>query len=114
MRDVFRLADAERKLTTQLCVRVLEPVHFEETPGLPAYPRSLVMDRSEAIRERMQRTLDDMLLRVADIYDQEVQRSLQRMLSLLAPAITIVLGVVIAVIIGSMVAAILSAYDLPI
>lgn len=58
--------------------------------------------------------LDDMLLRVADIYDQEVQRSLQRMLSLLAPAITIVLGIVIAVIIGSMVAAILSAYDLPI
>lgn len=58
--------------------------------------------------------LDDMLLRVADIYDQEVQRSLQRMLSLLAPTITIVLGVVIAVIIGSMVSAILSAYDLPI
>jgi general secretion pathway protein F len=58
--------------------------------------------------------LDDMLIRVADIYDQEVQRSLQRMLSLLAPAITIVLGIVIAVIIGSMVAAILSAYDLPI
>ncbi len=58
--------------------------------------------------------LDDMLLRVADIYDQEVQRTLQRLLSLLAPAITIVLGIVIAVIIGSMVAAILQAYDLPI
>jgi general secretion pathway protein F len=58
--------------------------------------------------------LEDMLLRVADIYDDEVQRSLQRLLSLLAPLITIVLGVVIAVIIGSMVAAILSAYDLPI
>ena len=58
--------------------------------------------------------LEDMLLRVADIYDDEVQRSLQRLLSLLAPLITIILGVVIAVIIGSMVAAILSAYDLPI
>ncbi len=58
--------------------------------------------------------LEDMLLRVADIYEDEVQRSLQRLLSLLAPLITIILGVVIAVIIGSMVAAILSAYDLPI
>jgi general secretion pathway protein F len=58
--------------------------------------------------------LEDMLLRVADIYDEEVQRSLQRLLSLLAPLITIVLGIVIAVIIGSMIAAILSAYDLPI
>ncbi len=58
--------------------------------------------------------LEDMLLRVADIYDQEVQRSLQRLLSLLTPLITIVLGIVIAVIIGSMIAAILSAYDLPI
>lgn len=58
--------------------------------------------------------LEDMLLRVADIYDQEVQRTLQRLLSLLVPLITIGLGIMIAVIIGSMVAAILSAYDLPI
>ena len=59
-------------------------------------------------------SLDDMLLRVADIYDDEVQRSLQRLLGLLTPLITVVLGVLIAVIIGSMVSAILSAYDLPI
>ena len=59
-------------------------------------------------------SLDDMLLRVADIYDDEVRRSLQRLLGLLTPLITVVLGVLIAVIIGSMVSAILSAYDLPI
>lgn len=58
--------------------------------------------------------LEDMLLRVADIYDDEVQRSLQSMLGMLTPAIIIVLGIVIAIIIGSIVSAILSAYDLPI
>lgn len=58
--------------------------------------------------------LEDMLLRVADAYETEVQRTLHRMLSLLVPLITIALGIVIAVIIGAMVSAILSAYDLPI
>jgi general secretion pathway protein F len=58
--------------------------------------------------------LEDMLLRVAEIYDGEVERTLQRMLSLLVPLITIGLGIVIAVIIGAMVSAILSSYDLPI
>lgn len=58
--------------------------------------------------------LEDMLLRIAEVYDNEVQTTLQRMLSLLVPLITIGLGIVIAVIIGSMVSAILSTYDLPI
>ena len=55
-----------------------------------------------------------MLLRLADIYDDEVKRSLDRMLALLVPLTTIALGVVIAVIVGSMISAILSAYNLPI
>jgi len=57
--------------------------------------------------------LDEMLLRVASIYDEEVRRTVDRLLALLVPAVTIVLGLVIAVIIGSMLAAILSAYELP-
>ena len=57
--------------------------------------------------------LEQMLLRVANIYDGEVKRAIQNMLSLLVPAVTITLGVLIAVIIGSMMSAILSAYDLP-
>ena len=57
--------------------------------------------------------LDEMLLRVAAIYDEEVRRTVDRLLALLVPAVTIVLGLVIAVIIGSMLAAILSAYELP-
>ena len=58
--------------------------------------------------------LETMLLRVAEIYDTEVKRSIERMLGLLVPGITIVLGILIALIIGSMLMAILSAYDLPI
>ncbi|RMD61461.1 MAG: type II secretion system F family protein [Alphaproteobacteria bacterium] len=57
--------------------------------------------------------LDAMLLRIAEIYDQEVKRALERMLSLLVPAVTLGLGLLIAVIIGSMMAAIMSVYDLP-
>ena len=57
--------------------------------------------------------LDQMLLRIAVIYDGEVKRTIERMLSLLVPLVTLVLGVLIAAIIGSMMAAILSSYDLP-
>ncbi len=57
--------------------------------------------------------LDQMLLRIAVIYDDEVKRTIERMLSLLVPLVTLVLGVLIAAIIGSMMAAILSSYDLP-
>ena len=56
--------------------------------------------------------LDQMLLRIAVIYDGEVKRTIERMLSLLVPLVTLVLGVLIAAIIGSMMAAILSSYDL--
>ncbi|MFB3151288.1 MAG: type II secretion system F family protein [Alphaproteobacteria bacterium] len=58
--------------------------------------------------------MEEMLLKVADIYDQDVQRTLDRALALLVPVFTIVLGVIIAGIIGSILAAILSVYELPI
>jgi general secretion pathway protein F len=57
--------------------------------------------------------LEDMLLRVASIYDEETRQTLQRMLALLVPMITILLGLVVAAVISSMLTAILSAYDLP-
>lgn len=56
--------------------------------------------------------LEEMLHEVAEIYDQEVQRALERLLALLVPAITIFMGVVIAFIIGSVMAALLSINDL--
>jgi general secretion pathway protein F len=56
--------------------------------------------------------LDVMLLRVAEIYDEEVRRSLQRIFSLLVPVLTVCLGLLVAGIVGSMLVAILSTYDL--
>lgn len=58
--------------------------------------------------------LDTMLIKVADIYDEEVGRTLQRAVAILVPATTIVLGLIVAGIVGSMMTAILSAYDLPV
>ena len=57
--------------------------------------------------------LEAMLLRVADIYDGEVRSAVERLMSLLVPALTLSLGLVIAAIIGAVLMAILSAYELP-
>jgi len=57
---------------------------------------------------------EPMLMRIADIYDQETRRTLDRLLALLVPLVTIGLGALVAGIIGSMLSAILSTYDLPI
>lgn len=56
--------------------------------------------------------LDIMLLQVADVYDDEVARATQRLLAMLAPAVTILLGCLIAFVIGAILSAILGAYDL--
>jgi general secretion pathway protein F len=56
--------------------------------------------------------LDEMLLKIGEIYDQESQRSIERLLALLVPGVTIVLGLVVAVVMGSILTAILSVYDL--
>jgi general secretion pathway protein F len=51
--------------------------------------------------------------KIADIYDDEVRSTVDRLMSLLVPALTFSLGVVIAAIIGAVLMAILSAYELP-
>ncbi len=56
--------------------------------------------------------LEDLLLQVADVYDKEVERSIQRLLALLAPVVTIFLGCLVGFIIGSILAAILGTYDI--
>jgi general secretion pathway protein F len=56
--------------------------------------------------------LEDMLLQVADVYDKEVERGIERMLALLTPTVTILLGCLVAFIIGSILAAILGSYDI--
>jgi general secretion pathway protein F len=55
---------------------------------------------------------DDMLLKIADILEGDTRRSIDRMLALLTPTLTIVLGVIVAGVIGSILTAVLSVYDL--
>ncbi|NEX18742.1 type II secretion system F family protein [Thiorhodococcus mannitoliphagus] len=57
-------------------------------------------------------SLDAMLAKVASIYDRETRTSVQRMLTLLEPALIIGLGVTVAGIIMSILMAILGANDL--
>ena len=56
--------------------------------------------------------LEDMLLRIATIYDKQLRVSITRMLALLEPALIITLGIMIAGIIVSILLAILSVNDL--
>lgn len=56
--------------------------------------------------------LDEMLLKVAEVYDQEVRTTVDRLMALLVPVLTIALAGFIAIIVVSMVMAILSANEL--
>jgi general secretion pathway protein F len=56
--------------------------------------------------------LDDMLIKIADLLDAEIQRSVKRFVAVLVPALTILLGLVVAATVGSVLTAILSVYEL--
>jgi len=56
--------------------------------------------------------LADMAQRAADIHEEQVQHTVTRMIALLLPAVTIVMGLVVAGIVGSLVVAMLSLNDL--
>jgi general secretion pathway protein F len=56
--------------------------------------------------------LEEMLLRQAAIYERETQRTVDRLLAIMVPALTLGLGVVVAGIIASMLVGILSINDL--
>jgi 1-acyl-sn-glycerol-3-phosphate acyltransferase len=49
-------------------IRVLDPVHFDVEPDQPRYSRSRIMDESEAVRQRIQEALFDMLRNRASIW----------------------------------------------
>ncbi|MBV1787982.1 type II secretion system F family protein [Marinobacterium sp. D7] len=57
--------------------------------------------------------LDEMLLKVAELYDREVGLNIQRMLTILEPMLIVGLGVLIAGIIMSILVAIMSINELP-
>jgi general secretion pathway protein F len=56
--------------------------------------------------------LEEMLQEVAEIYDHEVRRTLDRLLALLVPVITVAMGAAIAGIIAAVMLAMLSINDL--
>lgn len=56
--------------------------------------------------------LDDMLLEVAAIFDWETETGMNRLLTVLGPALTVGLGLLVALVIGSLMMAILSVYQL--
>jgi general secretion pathway protein F len=56
--------------------------------------------------------LDDMLIKIAAILDSDIQRAVKRLMAVLVPALTIILGIVVAATVGSVLTAILSVYDL--
>jgi general secretion pathway protein F len=57
---------------------------------------------------------DDMLLKIADIFDTESRRSIDRLMALMAPAVTIILGAIVAAVVMSIMTALLSVYELTI
>jgi general secretion pathway protein F len=56
--------------------------------------------------------LKEMLQEVADIYDQEVERMLERLLTLLVPGITIFMGVIVALMMAAVMTAMVSINEL--
>jgi general secretion pathway protein F len=56
--------------------------------------------------------LDDMLLKVSDTYDGEVRNTIDRLLSIFTPLVTLLLAVMIGTIVLSVLMAILSINDL--
>ncbi len=56
--------------------------------------------------------LDEMLLKMAAIYDEEVETAVKRMLALLEPALILAMGIGVAFVVVSMLMAIFSANDL--
>lgn len=56
--------------------------------------------------------LDDMSIRIADILDAEVRKSIKRLVALLVPALTVAMGLIVAATVGSVLTAILSVYEL--
>ena len=56
--------------------------------------------------------LEEMLLKIAEIYEEESRRGIERLLAMLVPGITVLLGLVVALVVGSILSAVLSAYEL--
>jgi len=111
--DIARLGVANRHLAASL-PGAIESVKQGRDLGPPLARTGMFPDLAVQLVRVGDETgkPDDMLLKIAEIYDQETERTIGRMLTMLGPAITVVLGVIIATVIGSILTAILSVYDL--
>jgi len=56
--------------------------------------------------------LEEMLQELAGIYEQEVERTLERLLAMLVPGITILMGMIVALIMGAVMTAMISINEL--
>jgi general secretion pathway protein F len=100
------IAEAIRSLGQQLRRGERMAPHLARSRVFPRMAVQLVQVGEESGE------LSPMLLRVAEIYDEEVRRALQRLVSMLVPAITIGLGLLVAAVVATMLTAILGTYDL--
>ena len=57
--------------------------------------------------------LGEMMIRMSDIYDEEVETAVSRMIALFEPAMILIMGVAVAFVVVSMLTAIFSMNDLP-
>jgi general secretion pathway protein F len=92
-----------------VAVSVREGKGFAEplarTGILPELAAQLIRVGEETAR------LAEILAKVADIYDWEMRRSLDRLLAFLVPGLTIAMGVIVAAVVGSILSALFSIYD---
>jgi general secretion pathway protein F len=79
---------------------------LSQTKAFPPLAVHLIRVGEESGRQ------EEMFFRVADIFEAEIRRGIDRLLALLVPALTVVLGLIVAGVIGSILTAILSVYDL--
>jgi general secretion pathway protein F len=100
------LADAVSEVTTRLKEGEGLSVPLAQAGCFPRLATQLMRVGEETGR------LDEMLLNVADVFDREVQRTTERLLAIMTPALTILLGMAIAGIIASVLVALLAVNDL--
>jgi general secretion pathway protein F len=79
--------------------------------GAGTFP-SLALDMMRVGEESGQ--LDVMLLRQAELYEREIRHTIDRLVALLVPVMTVLMGLIVAGLIGSILIAILSVNDLAI
>jgi len=100
------IAGAVRDASARLKEGESLSAHLRSTKAFP----SLALDMMRIGEESGQ--LDTMLLRQADLYEREIKHTIDRLVALLVPCLTIVMGLIVAGLIGSILVAILSVNDL--